>query len=568
MAMTLSAALLKETAESLIALANERGKGLLDEGVLRLPERLDKGRLTLAVLGQFKRGKSTLINALLGAPVMPSSVLPLTSVVTSVRYGLQPKLLLHFLDGREQEAPVEQLQEFVTEEKNPKNEKGVAWARVDWPCPFLDRPVRVVDTPGVGSVYDHNTETSEAFLGQLDAAVFVLGVDPVLTQTEIEWLAKVKDRAERFFFVLNKSDQLRPEEVEQVLSFTRAKLRDLWDREGRIFPLSARRALEDPSDKPFADFRKELETFLDQEGADTLLKSSRRKLENGVKGFISVLAMERGAAEKPEEELRARLSSLKLEEEGLDLERSRGYWVLEQVQGKALGAVKALLDEAWEAKRDQVKSHLERAWDETPTVGKGRSAVVHALQQSLEELFSPLRGEAEAIAEEGFQKGIEYLTNQYQAILDRLLQTAGEWFNLEMPPVTLEVPAPPKSRFYVHVPPELAGLSSAGGSIINLLPSKWGGAFAKRALLKKVELFYSMQRDRLLSDMAERMQEQGGVVVTELQSVISSVLARLRDTIERGLALHASTEAEKQAAVARLASDEARAHALLARITV
>jgi hypothetical protein len=56
--------------------------------------------------------------------------------------------------------------------------------------------------------------------------------------------------------------------------------------------------------------------------------------------------------------------------------------------------------------------------------------------------------------------------------------------------------------------------------------------------------------------------------VTELQSVISSVLARLRDTIERGLALHASTEAEKQAAVARLASDEARAHALLARITV
>ncbi len=311
--MPLSARLLKQAAEELISLASEHGRGLLDEGVSKIPERLEKGRLTLAVLGQFKRGKSTLVNALLEARVMPSSVLPLTSVVTSVRYGPEPKVVIHFKDGREIEAGAGDLPEYVTEEKNPKNERGVGWARVDWPSRFLDRPVRVVDTPGVGSVYDHNTETSETFLGQLDAAVFVLGVDPVLTQTEIEWLTKVKERAERFFFVLNKTDQLQPGEVEQVFDFTRRKLRELWGREGKIFPLSAKKALEDNGDPSFRAFRAELERFLDDEGSETLLKSSSRKLEEGLKGFISTIEMERNAAARPEAELRGRLSVLKRE---------------------------------------------------------------------------------------------------------------------------------------------------------------------------------------------------------------------------------------------------------------
>ncbi len=84
--------------------------------------------------------------------------------------------------------------------------------------------------------------------------------------------------------------------------------------------------------------------------------------------------------------------------------------------------------------------------------------------------------------------------------------------------------------------------------------------------MKQFELFHAMQRDRLLSDLAERMQEQGGDVVTELQSAMITVLSRLRETIERGLVLHARSEAEKETAMAKLANDEAKADALLTRI--
>ncbi len=250
----------------------------------------------------------------------------------------------------------------------------------------------------------------------------------------------------------------------------------------------------------------------------------------------------------------------------MDLERSRGFWVLEQAQGKVLEAVKARIDEAWGLEQTWVKSEMERAWNSAATVGGARAASVRALQECLEEFFGRPRLDAERLAEDSFQHAVSYLANEYQELLDRLLKTAGEWFNTQMPKIVLEIPSPPRSRFYVHVPPELVGVSSAGGSIVNLLPAGFGGAFIKKGLVKKIGLFYQMQRDRLLSDVAERMQDQAGVVVTGLESAISSLLSRLKETIERGLTLHERTQAEKEAALAWLASKESRARALLARL--
>jgi hypothetical protein len=134
-----------------------------------LRERFAQNRLQLAALGQFKRGKSTFINALLGAPLLPIGVLPLTAVPTFIAWGPQPLVRVRFNDKH----PVEQLTSdepgsireflfrFVTEEANPENRLGVARVDLSYPAPLLaDRGTVLIDTPGVGSTYRHNTEAA------------------------------------------------------------------------------------------------------------------------------------------------------------------------------------------------------------------------------------------------------------------------------------------------------------------------------------------------------------------------------------------------------------------------
>jgi hypothetical protein len=103
--------------------------------------RLAQARCNLVVLGEFKRGKSTLINALLGREVLPTGALPLTSTVTIMRHGPRDRLLVRYRDGREAQHLVSDLARFVTEEQNPQNRLGVQETIVElrqrcWPVGF------------------------------------------------------------------------------------------------------------------------------------------------------------------------------------------------------------------------------------------------------------------------------------------------------------------------------------------------------------------------------------------------------------------------------------------------
>ncbi|MBM4271254.1 MAG: hypothetical protein FJ139_03725 [Deltaproteobacteria bacterium] len=154
-------------------LAHELGaKFAVDVKKMReLEKRLHAGRFHLAVLGQFKRGKSTFLNALLGDALLPSSVLPLTAIPTFIQFGssLLVRALSH--DGTVREEAVgprhEQISEFlsryVTEESNPHNRLGIAQVDVFYQTPILQKGVVLIDTPGIGSTYRHNTEATLAF---------------------------------------------------------------------------------------------------------------------------------------------------------------------------------------------------------------------------------------------------------------------------------------------------------------------------------------------------------------------------------------------------------------------
>ena len=219
-----------------------------------LHRRLEHERLQLAVLGQFKRGKSTFINALLGDDVLPTGVIPLTAVATFIAWRREPLVVVRFKgEARSEEFAVHTAHEirnvlfrFVAEEANPENRLGVERVDLFYPASILADGTVIIDTPGVGSTLRHNTEAALQILPECDAAFFVVSADPPITEVELEYLRRLKSKTARVFFVLNKVDYLRPDERRSVVEFLQKVLteKSLIDADARIFSISARNGLD------------------------------------------------------------------------------------------------------------------------------------------------------------------------------------------------------------------------------------------------------------------------------------------------------------------------------------
>ena len=207
--------------------------------------KLAEDRFTLAVLGQFKRGKSSLMNSIIGLELLPVGVLPLTSAITILRFGPSERLLIQRRNwSMLQEVPVSRLVDYVTEKGNPGNREQVSAAYLELPLPFLRRGLEFVDTPGIGSSIAANTATTFDYLPQCDAALFVTSAEAPLNQVELEFLREVRRHAAKMFFVVNKIDLLGAGERIEVLDFVRRVLREQSGIEAeRVFPVSAQQGL-------------------------------------------------------------------------------------------------------------------------------------------------------------------------------------------------------------------------------------------------------------------------------------------------------------------------------------
>jgi len=243
-----------------------------------LMAKLAEDRFTLAVVGQFKRGKSSLMNAIIGRELLPVGVLPLTSAITILRYGPKERLLIRRSDVSlpfPQEEPVERLAEFVTERGNPGNCKRVKTATIEVPLPFLRRGLEFVDTPGIGSAIEANTATTLNFLPECDAALFVTSGESPFTSIELQFLKDIRQHVHKIFFVVNKMDLLGANERQEVLDFVRDTIRRQTDADDvKFFPVSSRRGL---AAKQMDDWTGGLESGLSElEGALACFLSSEK----------------------------------------------------------------------------------------------------------------------------------------------------------------------------------------------------------------------------------------------------------------------------------------------------
>jgi GTP-binding protein EngB required for normal cell division len=208
-----------------------------------LLKRLGAGDLRVAMVGEAKRGKSTLANALLGEEVLPAGVVPVTAISTEVRAGAPRRLEVTLTDGSVHTADVGHVDRYVTERHNGRNHRHVEAVRIHLPAGLPHPRMVLLDTPGVGSVHLHNTEAAQEAFTAMDAAVFVLTADPPISASELELLQQVTDQAVRVFVVLNKADQLEPGELAEASDFVRDVVAGALGARPELFVCSARAGL-------------------------------------------------------------------------------------------------------------------------------------------------------------------------------------------------------------------------------------------------------------------------------------------------------------------------------------
>lgn len=278
--------------------AVNRLAGLPDVPEARLRElraKLASQTFNLVAAGQFKRGKTSVINALIGADLLPVGVIPLTSVVTVMSYGDPIAVHAMFDDGRQEAIAPERLGDYVTEKGNPHNVKGVREVVIAYPSPWLQGGVRLIDTPGIGSVYRHNTDVAFRFLPQADAVLFLLSVDQPVSQAEHDFLKEVSGYAGKTFVLLNKIDLLSEAELQESLAFTEQAVAKVLGR-ALVFPVSARRAIEANAQSSdalmqqsrFHAFSQALRAFLLEEKGRTLVTSIGRNLLRLISHTLSI----------------------------------------------------------------------------------------------------------------------------------------------------------------------------------------------------------------------------------------------------------------------------------------
>jgi GTP-binding protein EngB required for normal cell division len=245
--------------------------------------RLAEDRFNLAVVGQFKRGKSTLMNAVLGHELLPTGLLPLTSAITTLCYGSTERVVLRRKEwALEQEIPLSELASWITERGNPGNEKKLVEARVELPLSFLRRGLYFIDTPGIGSARHENTITTYEFLPQMAAVIFVTSVDAPLSEAEERFLLAIREHVRQLFVVVNKTDMLDDIEREEVLDYIQTRVAQLLGiGKLHLFPLSARDGLTAKRNHDLTgiqrsgltSFEQTLTTFLAEEQGRTFLVS-------------------------------------------------------------------------------------------------------------------------------------------------------------------------------------------------------------------------------------------------------------------------------------------------------
>lgn len=546
-----------ERAAELEAVARKLEKEEMAQSVSAVVRKLDEERFYLAVLGNFKRGKSTFINALLGSPILPTGVVPLTSVVTKLSYDVDDRAVVTYEDGGKRTIELDALEDYITERGNPGNQKSIAEVDVLVNSPLLQRGVILVDTPGIGSTYISNTRATYDFLSKLDAAIIVIGSDPPISEVELDFVREVKPNVEGLFFVQNKMDRANAKDWNEALLFSKTVLEKDLKMDIKLYPLSSLNALEAKSrndkekllESGLPVLEADLERFIMVEKGQLLLRSASRKLQRIVSDLRTSVDMEQRVMCEMSQTLDDKISWLEKEIGSVKRRMDEIEYLIDGGVDRVTKTFDEELDAFKRTNRPLLMSRLDEFFDE---LGPDHSAKTFAerteqfLTACITDTYKPfieMQGEKFTAS---FGDIVARFEREADALDESFKQEVSAMFNIEIirsVPSALDLG---KSRFYFDRAAVLNYNSVIPAEMPFLLPKPlYQRTMRKRAMSAMVDDL-DKYGGRIRYDLVYRLSESARRVKSEQRTRLMATVDTMNEAVQAGLKIRGQAQEIKE----------------------
>lgn len=513
-------------------------------------ERLKKDVFVLVVVGQFKRGKSTLINALLGRELLPSAVIPLTSIITEISYGEREEAIIYFQNGSSTVTGLENLSGYITEKGNPLNEKQVVKAEVKIKADFLENGIVIVDTPGIGSTFRHNTDEAYNYLPLADAVVFVLSSDPPISQAEREYIQEITRHVHTMLFVLNKIDTLDQKELEEAFSFNQKLIREIILKDVEIFPLSAKRALNAQQQGDSAEyqesgllgFKEHLKGYFQTGKARESLAAAAKRLVNLVQRLLYQRSLELSTARLSLEKLQEKQQIFLAKVQEINQLKEDSETLLKAETTRLLAIIQEDLEKSKDRVIAETKAIIKAYYSKTASLSvlEEYNELNAVAQKYIEEFYDNWRNDEEKKIQDIYGKILQRYARTIEQVIEEIHNLVRELFQVRINVVNEVRSIVPSLDFCYKFTESVELMNMSLLALISLLPKAFIRPSFRKRNLENIDQDVDRTCGRLRFDYSERIMKSLQSYARQLNdqyeealNVVQNILVRVESLKEK-----------------------------------
>jgi GTPase SAR1 family protein len=474
----------------------------------RLIERVRDDNFKVLILGEFKRGKSTFINAMLGDEILPAYARPCTAIINEVKWGESPTALLHPASTEEDTIPpkevsVKDLESYVTIQEGMGESAAIRENLYDkvelfWPLELCQNGVEIIDSPGLNE-HDIRQKVTMDYLSTVDAILFVLSCEALGSQSELDVIDNtlLAMGHEDIFFICNRFNMIRPKEREEIRRHGLAKLANRTKQgEKRVFFIDALGALDgrlagdlDAVEKTNVPaLERELATFLATDRGRVKILRPAMELRSAIKEAYRIIPERQGMLRTDAQTLEKRYEEAKVPLSQLETKRQQLVTQMVNLRKDTEMLVSDRTIEFYREMTEKVANWAEAYELQNPVKIPTKGQIEQALQEIIQHLSQKLEGEFSQWQQSTLQPLVqERLESRRQELDEKAAEFLEQLDGLRVQIAGVSIAPTSSSSDERTISPLERVLSAAGGLLIGGVGSAGIGAvFGYQEMLKSL----------------------------------------------------------------------------------
>jgi hypothetical protein len=429
-----------------------------------------------------------------------------------------------------------------------------------FPAEGLRDGVFLVDTPGVGSVYAHNTEAARAYVPEADAAVFLTSADPPIGESERAFLEEVRGEASHMFFILNKVDYLSQPDLAEAVAFTRDVLQRSLGRSVRLYAVSARRALEaklagDTSallGTDFAAFERDFREFLLREKGRTILESVAAHARRLVTDLRNSIEVEERAARLPEEELASKIEEMESVFSRANEWRDDMHALLGKERDRLVGMVESDLADLRAREEEALFAAARDFLAANPDLRGAAAGLNDLVRTTLRSDVDRWRRAEDRRVGEAFRDTTARFVEGTERRIEETVRLCGDILGIHLSSAAEPVDLSRDTRFtyaFFEVPTILESLLP---DVRGYLPRRMARKLLERDVAERIPRLVDRHSGRLRYDFVQRLEQSCRALERTLDERLASTIESLRRGVQLSRQERARRAEEVQLATRRV----------------